>query len=147
MRDFFKIKSKVGITCGAFDLLHAGHVVMFEEAKTVCDYLIVALQIDPSTDRPDKNKPLQNIVERQLQLKAVKWIDEIVVYHREHELEDKFYTFPIDIRIIGEEYKDKVFTGRQVCKDRKIEIYYNKRGHSFSTTELRNRNEKEKTEE
>ena len=95
----------------------------------------------------DKNKPLQNIVERQLQLKAVKWIDEIVVYHREHELEDIFYTFPIDIRIIGEEYKDKVFTGRQVCKDRKIEIYYNKRGHSFSTTELRNRNEKEKTEE
>ena len=111
MKDFFKIKSKVGITCGAFDLLHAGHVVMFEEAKTVCDYLIVALQIDPSTDRPDKNKPLQNIVERQLQLKAVKWIDEIVVYHREHELEDIFYTFPIDIRIIGEEYKDKVFTG------------------------------------
>ena len=135
---------EVGITCGTFDLLHAGHVVMFEEAKTVCDYLIVALQLDPTTDRPNKNKPLQNIVERQIQLKGIKWIDEVIVYHRESELEDIFFTFPIDVRIIGEEYKDRLFTGKKTCIDRKIEIYYNKREHKFSTTELRERNEEEK---
>ena len=106
MRNFLGIKSRVGITCGTFDLLHAGHVVMFEEAKNQCDYLIVALQIDPTLDRPQENKPLQNIVERQIQLKGIKWIDEIIVYHRESELEDIMYTFPIDVRIIGEEYKD-----------------------------------------
>ena len=144
MRSFLGIKSRVGITCGTFDLLHAGHVVMFEEAKTVCDYLIVALQLDPTTDRPNKNKPLQNIVERQIQLKGIKWIDEVIVYHRESELEDIFFTFPIDVRIIGEEYKDRLFTGKKTCIDRKIEIYYNKREHKFSTTELRERNEQEK---
>ena len=117
---------------------------MFEEAKTVCDYLIVALQLDPTTDRPNKNKPLQNIVERQIQLKGIKWIDEVIVYHRESELEDIFFTFPIDVRIIGEEYKDRLFTGKKTCIDRKIEIYYNKREHKFSTTELRERNEEEK---
>ena len=122
MRSFLGIKSRVGITCGTFDLLHAGHVVMFEEAKTVCDYLIVALQLDPTTDRPNKNKPLQNIVERQIQLKGIKWIDEVIVYHRESELEDIFFTFPIDVRIIGEEYKDRLFTGKKTCIDRKIEI-------------------------
>ena len=144
MRSFIGIKSRVGITCGTFDLLHAGHVVMFEEAKTVCDYLIVALQLDPTTDRPNKNKPLQNIVERQIQLKGIKWIDEVIVYHRESELEDIFFTFPIDVRIIGEEYKDRLFTGKKTCIDRKIEIYYNKREHKFSTTELRERNDEEK---
>ena len=144
MRSFLGIKSRVGITCGTFDLLHAGHVVMFEEAKTVCDYLIVALQLDPTTDRPNKNKPLQNIVERQIQLKGIKWIDEVIVYHRESELEDIFFTFPIDVRIIGEEYKDRLFTGKKTCIDRKIEIYYNKREHKFSTTELIERNEEEK---
>ena len=144
MRSFLGIKSRVGITCGTFDLLHAGHVVMFEEAKTVCDYLIVALQLDPTTDRPNKNKPLQNIVERQIQLKGIKWIDEVIVYHRESDLEDIFFTFPIDVRIIGEEYKDRLFTGKKTCIDRKIEIYYNKREHKFSTTELRERNEEEK---
>ena len=144
MRSFLGIKSRVGITCGTFDLLHAGHVVMFEEAKTVCDYLIVALQLDPTTDRPNKNKPLQNIVERQIQLKGIKWIDEVIVYHRESELEDIFFTFPIDVRIIGEEYKDRLFTGKKTCIDRKIEIYYNKREHKFRTTELRERNEEEK---
>ena len=144
MRSFLGIKSRVGITCGTFDLLHAGHVVMFEEAKPVCDYLIVALQLDPTTDRPNKNKPLQNIVERQIQLKGIKWIDEVIVYHRESELEDIFFTFPIDVRIIGEEYKDRLFTGKKTCIDRKIEIYYNKREHKFSTTELRERNEEEK---
>ena len=144
MRSFLGIKSRVGITCGTFDLLHAGHVVMFEEAKTVCDYLIVALQLDPTTDRPNKNKPLQISVERQIQLKGIKWIDEVIVYHRESELEDIFFTFPIDVRIIGEEYKDRLFTGKKTCIDRKIEIYYNKREHKFSTTELRERNEEEK---
>ena len=144
MRSFLGIKSRVGINCGTFDLLHAGHVVMFEEAKTVCYYLIVALQLDPTTDRPNKNKPLQNIVERQIQLKCIKWIDEVIVYHRESELEDIFFTFPIDVRIIGEEYKDRLFTGKKTCIDRKIEIYYNKREHKFSTTELRERNEEEK---
>jgi len=147
MRSFLGLKSKVGITCGAFDLLHAGHVTMLEEAKTVCDYLIVALQTDPSTDRPEKNKPLQSIVERQIQLKGIRWVDDIVVYHREHELEDILYTFPIDVRIIGEEYRNAIFTGKGLCKERGIEIYYNKRGHKFSTTELRNRNEEEKTKE
>ena len=144
MRRFLGIQSKVGITCGAFDLLHAGHVTMLEEAKSVCDYLIVALQTDPSTDRPEKNTPLQSIVERQIQLKGIRWVDDIIVYHREFELEDILYTFPIDVRIIGEEYKDKIFTGKGLCKERNIEIYYNKRGHKFSTTELRNRNEEGK---
>ena len=99
------MKDKIGITCGAFDLLHAGHIVMFEEAKTQCDYLIAAIQIDPSIDRPEKNKPIQSIVERQLQVKAVRWVDDFIVYSTEKELEDIFSTLPIDVRIIGEEYK------------------------------------------
>tara|TARA_R100000742_G_C4276344_1_gene97338 strand:- start:1849 stop:2250 length:402 start_codon:yes stop_codon:yes gene_type:complete len=126
-----------GITCGAFDLLHAGHVVMFEEAKEICDYLLVAIQTDPSTDRPNKHKPVQSIVERQLQVKAVKWVDDTIVYHTEKELEDIFNTLPIDVRIIGEEYKEELFTGRDICKQRGIDIYYNKRKHNFSTTKLR----------
>ena len=138
---------KVGFTCGAFDLLHAGHVVMLEEAKDNCDFLMVGLQTDPSLDRSDKNKPVQSIYERYIQLYGLRYVDEVIPYDRETCLMDILTTKSIDVRFIGEEYKDKVFTGRQVCKDRKIEIYYNKRGHSFSTTELRNRNEKEKTEE
>jgi len=126
-----------GITCGAFDLLHAGHVVMFEEAKEICDYLLVAIQTDPSTDRPNKHKPVQSIVERQLQVKAVKWVDDTIVYHTEKELEDIFNTLPIDVRIIGEEYKEELFTGRDICKQRGIDVYYNKRKHNFSTTKLR----------
>ena len=96
-----------GITCGAFDLLHAGHVAMLQEAKTVCDHLTVALQIDPQRWRAEKNKPIQTIVERQLQLKAVKWVDDIIVYDSEHALEDIFVVLPLNIRIIGEEYKGK----------------------------------------
>ena len=131
---------KIGITCGAFDLLHAGHIIMLEEAKTVCDHLIVALQTDPSIDRPDdKNAPCQTIVERQIQLKAVKFVDEIIVYETEQDLYQIFKTLPLDIRIIGEEYKEIHFTGREICKKRNIEIYYNNRSHNFSSSELRDR--------
>lgn len=126
-----------GITAGAFDLLHAGHVAMLQEAKTVCDHLTVAIQIDPSIDRDYKNKPVQSIVERQIQVKAIKYVDEIIVYNRECELEDILRTLPYDIRIIGEEYRDKDFTGKQICKDRFITVYYNSRGHDFSSSELR----------
>tara|TARA_B100000424_G_scaffold26496_1_gene18474 strand:+ start:1608 stop:2012 length:405 start_codon:yes stop_codon:yes gene_type:complete len=128
-----------GITAGAFDLLHAGHVSMLQEAKTVCDHLTVALQIDPSIDRPDKNKPIQNIIERQLQLKAIKWVDDVIVYNRERELRDLFVVLPIDVRIIGEEYKDKEFTAKDICEKRDIQIYYNSRQHNFSSSELRSR--------
>ena len=128
-----------GITCGAFDLLHAGHVAMFEEAKTVCDHLTVALQIDPSIDRPEKNKPIQNIVERQIQVKAIKWVDDIIIYSREMELRDIFVVLPLDVRIIGEEYKDKDFTAKDLCELRNIKIHYNTRQHNFSSSELRSR--------
>ena len=127
------------ITAGGFDLLHAGHVSMLQEAKTVCDHLTVALQIDPSIDRPDKNKPIQNIIERQLQLKAIKWVDDVIVYNRERELRDLFVVLPIDVRIIGEEYKDKEFTAKDICEKRDIQIYYNSRQHNFSSSELRSR--------
>ena len=134
------IGKPVGFTCSTFDLLHAGHILMLAEAKSICDYLIVGLQIDPSIDRPNvKNKPVQSIVERFVQLSAVKFVDEIIVYQTEKDLEDMLMFLPITIRIIGEEYKDKEFTGKQICEQRSIQIYYNQRKHSFSTTELRNR--------
>lgn len=130
----------VGFTCSTFDLLHAGHILMLAEAKSVCDYLIVGLQLDPSIDRPDtKNSPVQSIVERHVQLSAVKYVDEIIVYQTEKDLEDLLMFLPITIRIIGEEYEDKNFTGKNICEQRNIKIYYNQRKHSFSTTELRNR--------
>ena len=129
-----------GITCSAFDLLHAGHIVMLREAKEVCDYLIAALQIDPSLDRPNsKNKPVQSIIERQIQLKAVEYVDEIVVYNTEEDLRTIFKTFPIDVRIIGEEYYGKDFTAKDICEERNIAIHYNNRNHNFSSSELRNR--------
>jgi glycerol-3-phosphate cytidylyltransferase len=134
------IGKPVGFTCSTFDLLHAGHILMLAEAKSICDYLIVGLQIDPSIDRPNvKNKPVQSIVERFVQLSAVKFVDEIIVYQTEKDLEDMLMFLPITIRIIGEEYKDKEFTGKKICEQRSIQIYYNQRKHSFSTTELRNR--------
>jgi len=128
-----------GITAGTFDLLHAGHVAMFEEAKSVCDHLTVAIQIDPSLDRSEKNSPVQTIVERQIQVKAIRWVDDVIVYSRERDLEDIFVVLPLDIRIIGEEYKDKEFTAKEICKRRGIKIHYNTRQHSFSSSELRNR--------
>ncbi len=135
---------KVGITASTFDLLHAGHVVMLREAKNHCDYLICALQVDPSIDRPEKNKPVQTLVERWSQLEGVKYVDEIIPYQSEKDLEDILQLFDIDIRIIGEEYKHGKFTGRAICSARGIEIYYNKRDHRFSTSDLRMRVKNEK---
>jgi glycerol-3-phosphate cytidylyltransferase len=127
---------KTGFTCSTFDLFHAGHVMMLKEAKQYCDYLIVGLQTDPTIDRPDtKNKPVQSLFERFTQVNACKYVDEIVPYSTEQELMDILLSYPIDIRIIGEEYKDKHFTGRELD----IEIYFNSRKHSFSTTNLRQR--------
>jgi len=128
---------KTGITFSAFDLFHAGHVKMLEEAKTKCDYLIVGLQLDPSIDRTEKNKPTQSIIERYVQLKGCKFIDEIIPYVTEGDLIDILSSFKIDIRIIGEEYKEKDFTGKEYCKKKGIDIYYNKREHRFSSSVLR----------
>ncbi|MBD8081394.1 adenylyltransferase/cytidyltransferase family protein [Chryseobacterium caseinilyticum] len=130
---------RIGITFSSFDLLHAGHIKMLEEAKTVCDYLIVGLQIDPSHDRPNKNKPTQTIVERYIQLKGVSAVDEIIPYYTEEDLEDILKSFVIDVRIIGDDYADRDFTGKQYCNDNGIEIFYNKRDHRFSTSDLRKR--------
>jgi len=132
-------KGRIGITCGAFDLLHTGHVAMFAECKQNCDYLIVALQNDPSVDRESKNKPIQSIFERQLQLSACRFVDDIVVYNTEKELEDIFKTLPIAVRIIGADYIGKDFTAKQYCLDNDVDIVYNSRSHSFSTSELRDR--------
>lgn len=125
----------VGFVASAFDLLHAGHIVMLEEAKRHCDYLIVGLQSDPTLDRPEKNKPVQSIVERQLQLTAVKYVDEIIVYNTEADLVDILLSLPIDVRVIGEEYRDSEFTGKELP----IEVIYNARDHSFSSSSLRKR--------
>mgnify|MGYP000002549907 FL=1 len=134
---FFNKKKKVGITFSTFDLFHAGHVKMLEEAKRVCDYLIVGLQMDPSIERPQKNKPVQSVVERYIQLKGCVHIDEIVPYVYEQDLEDILKSFKIDVRIIGDEYKDKPFTGKDYCIQKGIEIYYNSRDHRFSSSGLR----------
>jgi len=128
---------KVGITFSTFDLLHAGHVKMLEEAKRQCDYLIVGLHLDPSTDRPEKNAPTQSIVERYIQLKGSRHIDEIVPYVSEQDIEDILSSFKIDVRIIGDEYRQKNFTGRTYCEEKGIEIYYNSRDHRFSSSWLR----------
>jgi len=130
----------VGFTCSTFDLLHAGHILMLAECKQVCDYLIVGVQSDPTIDRPGvKNKPVQSIVERYVQLSAVKFVDQIIVYNTEKDLEDMLMFLPLSVRIIGEEYKDKDFTGKQICEDRGIKIWYNSRNHRFSSSELRQR--------
>jgi glycerol-3-phosphate cytidylyltransferase len=130
---------KIGFTCSAFDLLHAGHVAMLREAKSQCDYLICGLQTDPKIDRPSKNQPVQTIVERYVQLAAVRYVDEVIPYATESDLEDILSMYPIDVRILGEEYKDKDFTGRDICKKRGIDLYFNKREHRFSTSDLRKR--------
>jgi glycerol-3-phosphate cytidylyltransferase len=130
---------KVGFTASTFDLLHAGHIMMLREAKSQCDYLIVGLQTDPSIDRSDKNKPIQTLVERYVQLSAIKYVDEIITYQDEQDLEDILNMFDINIRILGEEYKDQTFTGRAICAKRGIELYYNKRDHRFSSSGLRER--------
>ena len=130
---------KVGITFSAFDLFHSGHVAMLKEAKSSCDYLIVGLQTDPTIDRPEKNKPIQSVFERYVQLEGCKYINEIIPYATEQDLIDILLTYKIDVRFIGEEYRKVDFTGKQICVDKDIEIYYNKRQHSFSTSGLRKR--------
>ncbi len=129
--------SRVGFTCSAFDLLHAGHIQMLRDAKEQCDYLIVGLQTDPTIDRAEKNPPIQTIVERYTQLKAVRYVDEIIPYGTERDLEDILSMYNIDIRVLGEEYRDKDFTGKDICRKRDIELYFNKRDHRFSSSLLR----------
>ena len=128
---------KIGITFSAFDLLHAGHIKMLEDAKGQCDYLIAALQTDPTLDRPKKNMPTQSVVERYIQLKGCKHVDEIVPYATEQDLEDILRSFKIDVRIIGDEYKDKNFTGRSYCEEKGIAFHFNTRDHRFSSSSLR----------
>ena len=131
---------KKGITFGAFDLFHAGHVLMLEEAKTVCDYLIVCIQSDPSLDREEKNKPVQSIIEREIQVSGCRHVDEVIIYDSEVDLLNIIDQVDWDVRILGEEYKDKDFTGRDQTLER---CYFNKRPHTFSSSELRERVSKE----
>jgi glycerol-3-phosphate cytidylyltransferase len=131
---------KIGITFSTFDMLHAGHIAMLSEAKNHCDYLICGLQTDPTIDRPDtKNKPVQSIVERQIQLAACRYVDEVVVYQTENDLNDLLLILPIDVRILGVEYQNKDFTGMEECYKRNIELVFNGRDHSFSSSSLRKR--------
>jgi glycerol-3-phosphate cytidylyltransferase len=126
---------KAGFTCSTFDLFHAGHIMMLREAREQCDYLIVGLQTDPTIDRQQKNKPVQSVFERFVQLDACKYVDQVVVYATEKELKDILLSYPIDVRILGEEYRDKEFTGYDIP----MTFHFNKRRHSFSTSELRQR--------
>jgi glycerol-3-phosphate cytidylyltransferase len=131
---------KIGITFSTFDLLHAGHIAMLAEARNHCDYLIAGLQTDPTIDRPDtKNKPVQSIVERQIQLASCRFVDEVVVYQTEQDLIDLLLILPIDVRILGVEYKDRDFTGKAECIRRNIGLVFNGRDHSFSSSSLRKR--------
>jgi len=131
---------KIGITFSQFDLLHSGHIAMLAEAKNHCDYLIAGLQTDASIDRPDtKNAPIQSIVERQIQLAACRYVDEVVVYTTERDLCDLLLILPVDVRILGEEYRNRDFTGREECGIRGIELVFNERSHSFSSSSLRKR--------
>ena len=140
IRELKDAGKKIGITFSTFDLLHAGHIAMLSEAKNHCDYLICGLQTDPTIDRPDsKNPPVQTIVERQIQLAATLYVDEIVIYQTEEDLRDLLLVLPIDVRIIGVEYQDKEFSGKDICEKRGIKVIYNGRDHSFSSSSLRKR--------
>ncbi len=131
---------KIGFQCSSFDLFHAGHVTMLKIEKELCDYLKVALQVDPTIDRPGvKNKPVQSVYERYVQLQACKYVDEILVYETEADLLNLIQTQTIDIRFLSEEYKDRDFTGKQYCIDHGIELHYHLRRHTYSSTEIRNR--------
>jgi glycerol-3-phosphate cytidylyltransferase len=131
---------KIGITFSTFDMLHAGHIAMLSEAKNYCDYLICGLQTDPTIDRPDtKNRPVQSIVERQIQLAACRYVDEVVVYQTEQDLVDLLLILPLNVRVLGVEYEGKKFTGDEACYDRGIQIVFNGRDHSFSSSSLRKR--------
>ena len=129
----------IGFTASSFDLFHSGHVAMLKEARANCDFMIVGLQTDPTIDRPEKNQPIQSVFERYVQLEGCKYIDEIIPYATEQDLVDILLTYNINVRFIGEEYKTKDFTGKQLCVDKGIEIHYNSRQHSFSTSGLRKR--------
>ena len=140
IRELKDAGKKIGITFSTFDLLHAGHIAMLSEAKNHCDYLICGLQTDPTIDRPDsKNPPVQTIVERQIQLAATRYVDEIVIYQTEEDLRDLLLVLPIDVRIIGVEYQDKEFSGKDICEKRGIKVIYNGRDHSISSSSLRKR--------
>jgi glycerol-3-phosphate cytidylyltransferase len=140
VRELKEAGKKIGITFSTFDMLHAGHIAMLAEAKNHCDYLIAALQTDPTIDRPDtKNKPVQSIVERQIQLAACRYVDEVVVYQTEQDVIDLLLILPIDVRILGVEYRDKDFTGMEECYSRNIQLVFNGRDHSFSSSSLRRR--------
>jgi len=131
---------KIGITFSTFDMLHAGHIAMLAEAKNHCDYLIAGLQTDPTIDRPtEKNRPVQSIVERQIQLAACRYVDEVVIYQTEQDLVDLLLILPVDVRILGVEYEHKDFTGRLECHSRDIDLIFNGRDHSFSSSSLRKR--------
>ena len=131
---------RIGITFSTFDMLHAGHIAMLAEAKNHCDYLIAGLQTDPTIDRPDtKNRPVQSIVERQIQLAACRYVDEVVVYQTEQDLTDLLLILPFDVRVLGVEYADKEFTGKHECAVRGVECIFNRRDHSFSSSGLRSR--------
>lgn len=130
---------RVGFTASSFDLFHSGHVAMLKEARANCDFMIVGLQTDPTIDRPEKNQPIQSVFERYVQLEGCKYIDEIIPYATEQDLVDILLTYNIDVRFVGEEYKTKEFTGKQICVDKGIKIHYNSRQHSFSTSGLRKR--------
>ena len=130
---------KIGITFSTFDLFHAGHVAMLAEAKNHCDYLIAGLKNNANLDRPEKNEPIQSLVERQIQLAAVRFVDEILVYNTEKDLEDILLILPVDVRILGVEYMEKDFTGRAICEKRGIDLVFNSRDHSFSSSSLRKR--------
>ena len=126
--------AKVGITFGAFDLFHAGHILMLQEAKTVCDHLIVCIQTDPSVDRNEKNAPVQSIVERQIQVTACRYVDEVIVYDTEADVMEILKSVDWDVRVLGDEYRDEPFTGREETLDK---CYFNRRPHNFSSSELR----------
>ena len=126
---------KIGFTCGSFDLLHAGHILMLEEAKRQCDHLIVGLQSDPSIDRPDKNKPIQSVEERKIVLRGIKWVDEVRVYDTEEDLYEMLILISPEVRILGADWKGKEYTGHELG----MNVYFNSRGHSWSTRELRKR--------
>lgn len=124
----------IGFTCGTFDLFHAGHISMLREAKQRCDVLIVGIQTDPTIDRPEKNKPVQSVIERQIQVSACRYVDEVIVYTTEQDLITILNTVPIDVRFVGEEYKTKLFTGKNI-----VPVEYNRRKHAFSSSSLRQR--------
>jgi glycerol-3-phosphate cytidylyltransferase len=140
IRELKDAGKKIGITFSTFDMLHAGHIAMLSEAKNHCDYLICGLQTDPTIDRPDtKNKPVQSIVERQIQLAACRYVDEVVVYQTEQDLRDLLLILPVDVRILGVEYQHINFSGMEECGMRGIDLVFNGRDHSFSSSGLRSR--------